>query len=84
MELVGMTEIVEGINKKNQPYMNTDLHFMGRSSKVEGVTVKMVNINLLRFKNVPPLEIGNTYDLSYDDRGYLDDIELVEGKAAMK
>jgi hypothetical protein len=82
MELVGMTEVRQGTTKtgenKGNQYMNVDLHFMGKSLNVHGNTVAKVNLNLLKVNNPPPFALGNIYAVDLSDRGYLNDIELLE------
>lgn len=82
MDLCGMTEVRQGISKKDgKEYMSCDLHFIGRTSSVEGVTVAKVYVDLMAMRNPPPLQIGNTYDLDLTDKGYLRNLELLAEKA---
>ena len=78
LRLVGYTEVSEGINKNNKPYMLMDLHMTGQSSRVTGERVKELTVDLLKFRNVPPFELGNVYSVDFDSRGYLEEIELLE------
>lgn len=86
MKLVGMTAIREGVTKATEKepakeYCSQRLYFSeGKALNVEGIVAKEVFIDYMKNMNLPSFELGKLYDVDLTDKGYLRNIELLEGK----
>lgn len=80
MNVVGMSERRQGTGSKSgKPYDGTTVHCtVERSRDVSvGVAVKEIYVNHLTFTDCPSINLGDLIDVGYDDKGYLESIEVV-------
>ena len=69
-------EHAEGISKKNgNPFSNTVVHVSYKKNRVEGQAVEAIWLDAKSFP-LDAIQVGKTYDVDRDNRGYVIDFEL--------
>ena len=69
-------EHAEGTSKKTgNPYSNTVVHVSHKKNRVEGQAVEAIWLDAKTFP-LDAIQVGKTYDMDRDNRGYVIDFEL--------
>ena len=87
MNVVGISERRQGTGSKSgKAYDGTSLHCTLVRSKdvIEGTAVKEIYVNHLSIPDCPKINVGDLIDVSYDDKGYIEDIEIVKTASQSK
>ena len=72
-------------SKSNRPYDMTALHCLGKAPDVVGNTAEEIIFNHLSGLTFPAdISVGSVIDVSYDRRGFMVDIALVEKSTSGK
>ena len=69
-------EHAEGTSKKSgNPFSNTVVHVSYKRNRVEGQAVEAIWLNAKSYP-LDSIQVGKTYDVDQDNRGYVIDFEL--------
>ena len=69
-------EHAEGTSKKTgNPFSNTVVHVSYKKNRVEGQAVEAIWLDAKTFP-LDAIQVGKTYDVDWDNRGYVIDFEL--------
>ena len=69
-------EHAEGTSKKTgNPFSNTVVHVSYKKNRVEGQAVEAIWLDAKSFP-LDAIQVGKTYDVDLDNRGYVIDFEL--------
>ena len=70
-------EHAEGTSKKTgNPFSNTVVHVSYKRNRVEGQAVEAIWLDAKTYP-LDSIQVGKTYDVDRDNRGYVIDCELV-------
>lgn len=70
---------LEGTSKRTGKDFNfNQVHYLAPARGVEGLAAKTLNLDPFMYP-ISGIQVGATYDVEFDDRGYVVAFELVKG-----
>ena len=69
---------LEGTSKKTgKDYNFNQIHYLAPARGVEGLAAKTLSLDPMAYP-IGSIRVGETYDVEFDERGYVVGMELVE------